>query len=141
MIIRLYRHLTVTHRHTTGQFVRFCLVGSFNTLLDFSVYVFLTRLFGFWSRHIVLAAVVSFAFGVTSSFILNTFWTFRKDLASWTERLPKFLTVAIGGVTWNALIIYGLTEAGIYDLIAKVFATGCVVAWNFTLQKKWTFRA
>src|SRR5688572_23245899 len=128
-------------RRTMGQFVRFAAVGAFNTVLDFGVYVALTRGIPGWSERYVAAATVSFLVAVASSFLLNTFWTFRSDLNLWHRRAPKFLIVAAGGLAWNAFIIHTLTVMGAHDIIAKLVATGLVLFWNFTLQKKWTFRA
>lgn len=135
------RVLPHRHRATGEQFIRFCFVGAFNTGLDLSVYLLLTRFTAFWSTRMVAAAVVSFGCGAVSSFLLNNFWTFERDADGWRRRLPKFLIVALGGAAWNALIISALLHAGVYDVIAKVTATACVLAWNFTFQKKWTFRA
>ncbi len=42
---------------TAGQFVRFAAVGAINTVVDFGVYVVLTRSSVFWGSHLVLAAV------------------------------------------------------------------------------------
>ena len=130
----LYRHATAR------QLIKFCLVGVFNTTLDFSVYLFLTRVFDFWSVHLVLASAVSFLCGVTSSYLLNYYWTFRRGAGHTRFLMVKFLVVATAGMTWNAAILYVLMQLGVYDIIAKVFATACVIVWNFTLQKKWTFK-
>ncbi|HTK05125.1 MAG TPA: GtrA family protein [Candidatus Eisenbacteria bacterium] len=123
------------------QFIKFAAVGAFNTVLDFGVYLWLTRSYPFWGAHIIAAATVSFVLAATSSFILNNFWTFRQDLAGCRRRAPKFFAVAVGGLLWNAAILHLLTTFGVHDIIAKLFATGVVLMWNFTLQKKWTFRA
>lgn len=128
------------HRRTAGQFLRFSIVGTINFFLDYAVYIGLTRCFGFWGRHIVLATTVSFIAAVLSSFFLNTFWTFRCDAAGWQKRIWKFFAVATGGLALNALILFALTGLGVYDLLAKLAATAIVLVWNFFLQKKWTFR-
>jgi len=127
-------------RETAAQFVRFALVGAFNTGLDFSVYLFLTRTFSFWGDHPVRASATSFCVGVVSSFILNNFWTFGFSGARWHARIVKFATVASVGLSLNSLIMYALVHAGTYDVLAKACATGLVVLWNFTMQKTWTFR-
>lgn len=128
------------HRETARQLAKWCLVGVVNTAVDFTVYVLLTRFTGFWHGRLVAAAVVSFICGMVSSFILNNFWTFRHDVEGWERRIPKFLVVAFGGMAWNALLLAGLLRLGVYDLIGKLVATVCVTAWNFTMQKAWTFR-
>ncbi|MBI4457347.1 GtrA family protein [Candidatus Uhrbacteria bacterium] len=122
------------------QFVRFGVVGAINTVLDLGVYVALTRHVVFWADHRVGAATVSFTAAVISSFILNTRWTFRRDFRGWPERGVKFFLVAVVGLAINAFVFHlGLT-AGFHDIIAKIIATIVVIAWNFTLQRQWTFR-
>ena len=121
--------------------MRFATVGTINFFLDYGVYIGLTRGLAFWGRHIVLAATVSFVAAVICSFVLNTFWTFRCATAGWHRRAGKFFLVATGGLAWNALIIFVLTELGMYDLLAKLAATALVLVWNYALQKKWTFRS
>jgi len=130
----------VLTRPSFGQFVRFGMVGTVNTVLDFSVYYGLTRYFDFWGRHLVTSAVASFAVGVTSSFILNNFWTFRQEASGWLQRAPRFLLVALSGMSWNALLLWIMVSLGTYDLIAKASATVVVLFWNFNMQKRWTFR-
>lgn len=127
-------------RQAFEQFVRFGVVGAINTVLDFGVYVALTRSFVFWSEHIVLAAVASFIAAVTSSFLLNNYWTFRMDASGLHRKGIKFMLVAVGGLIWTVVILYLLTTAGMYDIFAKIIATGLVMMWNFILQKLWTFK-
>ncbi|MBU0625038.1 GtrA family protein [Patescibacteria group bacterium] len=132
---------TVTHRHPTArQLLKFCLVGTINTLVDFTSYVFLTRLFVFWEDRLVLASVLSYCCGMISSFILNNFWTWRRDNHGLLQRLPRFLLVTFIGMAWNAALLYILVGLGMYDIFAKALATVCVIAWNFILQKRWVFR-
>lgn len=128
-------------REAFRQFVKFSLVGTLNTGVDFGVYLALTRGLDFWSRHLVSASVISFGVAAVSSFLLNNFWTFRRDAAGWSARLPKFLLVASGGAGLNALTLGLLVGLGVWDILAKAVATVLVLIWNFTLQKKWTFRA
>lgn len=132
--------LRLAERREARQFVKFCMVGSFNTALDFAVYYCLTRGTSFFGRHFVAAAVISFSIAVVSSFVLNTFWTFRAGGDGWRSRAPKFFAVAAVGVALNASIIKGLVDMGMFDLWAKVVAIGIVLFWNFTAQKKWTFK-
>ena len=128
------------HRDIAHQFARFCIVGFINTGVDFGVYLLLTRFSDLWMTHLVAANVISYSCGAVSSFILNNFWTFRRDTRGLHSKSVKFLVVTAGGMLLSAAILHGLVELGVYDLIAKAFATVCVIAWNFTLFKYWAFR-
>ncbi|MDD5252168.1 MAG: GtrA family protein [Patescibacteria group bacterium] len=127
-------------RPTAGQFLRFSTVGVANTFVDFGVYIALTRPFPFWAQHLLTANVISFTIAATSSFLANTFWTFRCGGDGWQKRFPKFFMVAIGGMLLNSAVLGSLTWLGVYDLLAKAVATAIVLTWNFGMQKKWTFK-
>lgn len=127
-------------RRTAKQFIKFSLVGTLNTGVDFGIYLALTRLTEFWYANLVWASVVSFTTAVLSSFVLNTFWTFRAGGQGWQKRVGPFFAVAIGGLLINAGTVWMLITLGFWDVLAKIVATAFTLAWNFTLQKKWTFR-
>ncbi|PIY62153.1 hypothetical protein COY93_03705 [Candidatus Uhrbacteria bacterium CG_4_10_14_0_8_um_filter_58_22] len=124
---------------TAHELLRFCLVGTVNTTLDFGVYLLLTRLFGFWSGHLLAAAAVSWCLAVLSSFLLNNFWTFGHGTLRLRSRMGKFTAVALSGGAWNLILMAAFICLGLHDVLAKVLATVGVTVWNFTLQKRWTF--
>ncbi|OGL75002.1 hypothetical protein A3C96_00065 [Candidatus Uhrbacteria bacterium RIFCSPHIGHO2_02_FULL_60_10] len=125
---------------TIRQFTKFFLIGGFNTLLDYVLYWSLTRHFDFWGRHIVLATTLTYVIGTLSSYLLNSFWTFRQTSVSW-GRAAIFGFVALSSLLLNSFIVFILTSIGLYDIFAKMVATGMVLIWNFTMQKKVTFRS
>lgn len=139
MFSALWR-LFVAHRHTFGEFARFGIVGATNTVLDFGLYVGLTRGFAFWERHYVAANAIAFAVAVTSSFLFNNFWTFKKDHRNWHVRGSRFLAIAFAALGLNSLVLYALTSYGIHDLLAKLVAIAAVGFWNFSMYKMWAFR-
>lgn len=127
-------------RAAAGQFIRFSVVGGINTVLDFGVYLGLTRGLSFFRTHFLAAAATSFSLAVLSSFLLNTFWTFRAGGDGWHRRAPRFFAVALTGAGLNLIILYGLVVGGLYDVAAKLVATAVVLVWNFTAQRRWTFK-
>lgn len=128
------------HRGTFEQFARFVIVGATNTVLNFAVYIGLTRGFAFWERHFLIANAIAFAVAVMSSFLFNNYWTFKRGGTGAAMRGAKFLTVVATALAWNNVILYGLTEIGLHDLLAKLVVVGIVGLWNFTLYKFWAFR-
>ncbi|MBN1585407.1 GtrA family protein [Candidatus Uhrbacteria bacterium] len=121
------------------QFVRFCAVGFVNTGVDFSVYLALTRLTDFWNGHLVAASAVGFSLAVLSSFFLNTFWTFRCSGTGWPRRIGRFFAVAVGGLAVSSATVWLVVSLGVWDVIAKVAAVVLAMAWNFNMQRRWTF--
>lgn len=134
------RLLIATRRDVFAQFVRYAVVGASMTVLDFGVYLTLTLHSDAFAGRYVAAATVSFLCAVAVSFVLNNFWTFRHDHRGWHRRAPKFLTVATVGLALNAGILHLLVTFGLHNIIAKIIATGVVTGWNFTMQRRWTFR-
>ena len=121
------------------ELLRFCLVGMVNTFLDFGAYLLLTRLFGFWSEHLLVAAAASWCLAILSSFLLNNFWTFGHGTLRLQNRMGKFAAVALSGGIWNLILMAIFMRLGLHDIWAKVLSTVGVTVWNFTLQKRWTF--
>jgi len=124
------------------QFIKFCIVGTFNTFLDFGIYTSLTRLIGFFGHYYLIANFISFSCAVTSSFFLNKHWTFQnKEKKRAHIQYGKFWIVSGFGLGGNELILFILVRYfGVYDLLAKAIATGIILFWNFFMNKYWTFR-
>ncbi|MFA5995947.1 MAG: GtrA family protein [Patescibacteria group bacterium] len=123
------------------QFVRFCIIGTFNTGLDFLVYISLTRNFAFWTEHLLLATASGFIAASTSSYILNRYWTFKVTTGQHRVQYTKFMLVVSGGLGINALCFYVLVHVWhINDLISKALVVGIVLFWNYLLNSRWTFR-
>jgi putative flippase GtrA len=120
------------------QFAKFCLVGFFNTLVDFSVYLFLTRIF---LVYFIAANIFSFLVAVSFSFILNKYWTFRNQVNKIKSQYFKFFIINVIGLGINTSLLYFLVVYfHLSDLLAKALAIGIVLFWNFGLNKLWTFR-
>lgn len=139
MISRIVTIVSSLRPKAFHEFAKFAAVGACNTVTDFAVYIALTRTIPFFSAHLILAASISFVFAVAVSFILNSTWTFRHGVTDWQERYPRFLLVALGGLVINASVLAVLVAFGLHDILAKLVATSASLAWNFPMQRKWTF--
>ena len=126
------------NRVASRQFIKFALVGTFNTLVDFTVYIFFTRVIA-WPY--LVAATLSFLVAVSSSFLLNRYWTFRVQNKNFFTEYLKFVLVASGGLLLSLMLLFVLVEKFYwYDLFAKLVTILVVMNWNFFLQKYWTFK-
>lgn len=132
------------HPHIAGrslgvrQFMKFSVVGGVNTVVDFGVYLILTRLL---DVPYVLAGALSFTVASTNSYIWNRRWTFRDRETQVVTQYVKFFVVSAVGLGLNAGILFFLVHTwGVHDIIAKAVAIGVVVAWNFSVNKLWIFR-
>lgn len=138
LLNRLINNYFFRRYPTFKQFVKFSIVGVSNTLLDFGLYLLLTRIF---SINYLIANIFAYSLGVTNSFIFNKIWTFRDKEKKFHFQYLKFWAVSLVGLSSNELILYLLVkEAHFQDVLAKIIATFIVLFWNFTANKFWTFR-
>lgn len=136
---KIREHPWLIGRPTLRQFIKFAVVGTINTVLDFSVYLGLTR----WLHlHYLIANLLAFTLAASSSFFLNKYWTFRDNRQDGlTFQYLKFLTVSLVGAALTELTLFALVHfAGIHDLFGKIMAIAVVTFWNFYTNKHWTFR-
>lgn len=132
------------------QFAKFCAVGASSTVVDTSIFLFLSKGLGLWWT---MAKIISFAFGVTNGFIWNNRWTFNHlERTNTRKRYALFAVVNIVGLILALCIMKAVfvIHYGKWDhpnphrnalLIAQFIAIPIVVFWNFFANRKWTFKA
>ena len=122
----------------TKEFIKFCLVGLTNLLIDISVYWFLTR----WlNLYYLLAAVGSFVVAVTWSFFINQKWTFRYQGNDLRLKYIKFFVANFISMILSLCLLYVLVDIiGLFDILSKFLVAVVVAFVNFGLNKFWTFR-
>ena len=122
----------------TKQFIKFCLVGTTNLILDVFIYWLLTRAF---DVYYMLAGVLSFVLVVTWSFLINRRWTFRHQGQDTTNQYVKFFVVNVIVAILNLSALYIFVEwFDFYDLAVKLAAAVVMAFINFGLNKLWTFK-
>jgi len=142
-----------------NKFIKFSLVGVLGTVIDFVLFNLILYVLSYvlgWSLlvqfglngNLLVANTISFGAGVLNNYTWNRLWTFKEARQAKKRRqLVKFAMVSLVGLLLNSLIV--LTLAAILDPIvseplsynlAKVFATGIVLFWNFGANRFWTFR-
>nr|WP_151681033.1 GtrA family protein [Weizmannia acidilactici] len=120
-----------------ASFIKFCIVGAGNTIVDFIVFFILTHV------HVpyLAAQACSYTAGMVNSYIFNRFWTFQ------VRKKPSFYE-AFRFVVIN-LIVYGFTSLLLFLfhqqwgwplLYAKIIATLAGIAVNFIGSRLWVFR-
>lgn len=124
---------------TFAQAARFAIVGVINTAVDltfFSVFFYLMA----WP--LLGANAASFVIAATTGYLLNKAWTFS-DKSRGGEAVRRgiaFLAVATGGLAIASLIIW-LAAMVLPPILAKLTAIGGTFVWNFTVSRRWVFRA
>lgn len=123
------------------QFARYVMVGVSNVLLDFVIYLSLTRGWEFWRFHYLWANSLSFIVVVTWSFFWNKHWTFQERSQKHHTQYLKFLTITVAGLGIYQTILYiGIEKLFLYDVAAKLLAIPLMTLWNFIMHRMWTFR-
>ena len=125
-------------RRGVRQFVKFGLVGVSSTILDWGLYLLLTR---YLLVFYLIAKALSFILGVTNSYTWNRKWTFRSKEPKKLHQFSKFLVVASVGLGLNTLIMYiVVSRLHLSDIIGLLLSSVFVMSWNFLVNKFWTFK-
>ncbi|MFO7711223.1 MAG: glycosyltransferase family 2 protein [Candidatus Woesearchaeota archaeon] len=118
------------------QFFKFSLIGFMGTLINIIVLYLLTES-GVWY---IFSALVAFIIAMSHNFILNKLFTFKEKLRrSLAQRFIKFAVVSCSALAVNLVILYALTESGLFYLFSQVIAIGIALLINFLGNKIWTF--
>lgn len=159
-----------TKPSTSGQVARFASVGVMNTVIDYVIFIGLTRIFSIPLDRVWVAKLVSGSVAMINSFYFNRTWVFNKGNTKHPgQQFARFLIstlVAVyviqlglvqffssefqffGKLTYEILESIGLTslvpsiltEAFTIKTVAFGLATVASMTWNFLLYKLWAFK-
>src|SRR5437870_1357317 len=105
------------------QFAKFGIVGISNTLITFTLYTLLLKVFGVWY---LAAAAIGFVAGAVNGFLLNRRWTFRGHVGD--SLTPVRWAIVQGcGLGINIGLLFLLVhEAGFDELVGQLLTIGVV---------------
>lgn len=122
------------------QFVRFCLVGVLNTLVDYGVFVFSYNVIMGRNESLDFLAIgLGWCAGVVCSFICNSRWTFEQK--KWSGKKIVLFIILNGilyGFTWLSCRLLG--SLGIVEELAKLITLPFTTILNFLGNKLVIFR-
>jgi putative flippase GtrA len=144
------------------RFLKFAIVGTIGAVVDFIVLNVMKLIFesaglgigwnGSMEPHqiqLVAANAISFSTAVLSNFTWNRLWTFPESRERPVgSQLVQFAIVNILGLGINTLVLlvmdqfifqHFVSQRLSYNL-AKAFAIGIVLFWNFGVNRIWTYR-
>lgn len=121
----------------TKQFVVYCMIGGFTSLMDTLVF-YLLRKFGI---NLYIANFIGINVGITLSFLLNSFINFKM-----TNRLLfralKFFAVGYIGLVISFIIMYvGVDLFHFMEIVVKLFSIVFIAIIQFCLNKIVTFKS
>jgi putative flippase GtrA len=155
---------------TIKQAGKFGLVGILNTVIDYTIFIALTKIFSIPLDRVWTAKLVSGTVAMINSFYFNKTWVFKaKDTKELPGQAARFLVSTIVAVyviqtglvqffsssfpqigQWAFSVADSLgivhvapgilTEAFVIKTVAFGLATIGSLVWNFTLYKFWAFK-
>ncbi|MCX6809781.1 MAG: GtrA family protein [Candidatus Berkelbacteria bacterium] len=121
------------------QFVKYAVIGIMSILIDFVVYLFLTRKIFFFHSRLIEAKAISFFLSSIFNFNFNKKWTFGRQSRYNLREVAKYYSVALTALAINALLMSAFLKI-FMDLIAWLFAAVITALINFTLSRLWVFK-
>ena len=131
------RHLVFGRANSPRiQFFRYFFVGGTSAVVDLIIY---TALLHFFGLHYFVAAFIAYMLGLTWNHILCLVWVFERK-HSRAKEFTMVVLIAIGGLLWTELILYGLIDWGsVHPIVAKMISQILVLVWNFSMRKVYVF--
>jgi putative flippase GtrA len=126
----------VNRRSIFGQLIIFVAVGASAGVLDFCAMVLLRE---FLSVDAVIASLVGFACGSTTSYILNRLKTFQSGRPH-KEAAWRFAAVSAVGFGLTGILMTVLVNAfRVNYMISRICTIIAISLMNFLAYKFWTF--
>jgi putative flippase GtrA len=129
-------------KHTwVKQFIKFSIAGGICSIIDFLIYIILTRFFHFWAQHEGWANFLAICLASTINFVWNRNWTFRSNQPNLVMQYLKFFVVVIFGIIiYQWIFIFSIERLHLFDLLGKVIAAAIVWILRFIFNKFWSFK-
>lgn len=123
------------HFSLLAAFLKYLVAGGIGFVVDFSA---LTLCFNVLGLHYLVAAAMAFIASLVVVYMASNRWVFPERKLQDRKALEFTIFSAIGviGLLLTLLSMWILVDvAGLYPLIAKIFTTAIVLAWNFGMRK------
>ncbi|NLV35093.1 MAG: GtrA family protein [Clostridiaceae bacterium] len=116
-----------------GQIMRYLITGVCSAAIEFSLLFVFKGLMGL---SVVVANSIALSIVFWFNFLMNRIWSFKSKMKL-SKQLGMYSLLFLFNLGASDLIMYLLTDRlSMQYLLAKVFATGTVVCWNFVIYKK-----
>ena len=120
------------------RFVRFCVTGGLNTLVDFVVF-FPAHQFAELAGDPL--QVLSYSAGILNSYCINRRWTFQTRNRFFSREMLLFIGVNLAVLGVSVLSVWALTSRiGLGVLLSKLCTTALTMVLGFILNRLVVFR-
>ncbi len=118
------------------EIIKFGIIGVLNAIIDFSIYISLTRGFEFWARYYYIANIIAFFIANIFSFFANKKITFKDDRAGSIKQYFKFLSITIMSLLITEIcLIISVKYLQTSDVFGKIVGIAIGAIWNFVMYK------
>ena len=121
------------------KIMRYALVGVTAAGVDFIIFLVFAKLLGFsylWIGAIGFVAATAVNYALSIQHVFTAGVRFRREM-----EIALVFAVSAVGLGLNQLILYfGIGKLGTEMLLTKLFATGSVFLWNYTIRHYFVFR-
>lgn len=158
--IQMLREHSLFREHPTlKQIIKFAIVGNLNTIIDFLIYIFLTRGFLFWKVHYLSANSLAFMISICATFDIVRTWIFKLPILPHDEEEAKkfrlsdeeerkihiqyfrFLFVNFSFFLFNELGLLIFVESfRVNDITSKLLVEILIWFTRFMVHRLWTFK-
>ncbi|MBI1216285.1 MAG: hypothetical protein GC185_10785 [Alphaproteobacteria bacterium] len=126
-------------RQTTHQFVRFCLIGAYCTVINYGVFYLLLETLG--EGYYLPASAMGFVAGVAAGYPFNRKFTFKAGEVAATRKALYGMVYVCSLLI--SLVFLRITVGGLHvdARIANILSIGITTCTNFMGVKWFVFRA
>ena len=118
-----------------GAGVRFGFVGLCGVVVNTAVLALLYR-----GAHLPLfvSSLLAVESSIAGNYLLNNWWTFHGQQPSW-RGFAKFNVACIGALVLTPIVVWLLTDAHLYLILANLVGIAAGAGLNFTLSALWVW--
>jgi putative flippase GtrA len=122
---------------TFQQLIKYIIVGMTSFITEWSLLYIFNKVLQVWYLY---ANSIAFVVVFWLNFLMNRIWAFQSR-QNFKKQILLYGILFIINLNVSNAVMYWLHEIiGLDVMLAKVFAVGLVVSWNFILYKKVIYR-
>jgi putative flippase GtrA len=141
-------HRSLAWSSTFRQFLRYCLVGGANTLID--VLMLNVLLWRFPTNNVLVLVVynsIAYSSGAVTSFFLNKYWTFGHNQRTTRREVVRFATILALEILYSNGLIWLIGKAlqpvianpTLWGNASKLLAVASGALLSYVFMRFWIF--
>ncbi|MEW6610000.1 MAG: GtrA family protein [Patescibacteria group bacterium] len=126
------------HAHPELElFLRYAIAGGAAAISDL---VIVWSLVEYAHLHPFIAGAISLCFGIVINFSISRYWSFKSKGPLLQEFITFVTVAAIGTIINYGTFVFCISILQVWYMAAKVLAIIIAWAWNYTLNRRVTFK-